>query len=92
MSELCHADIQITGLVQGVFFRAFTSRVAKSLNIRGYVHNLPKGAVEIVAEGHRNDIEELLIKLRAGPPEALVENIEAKWSEFTGQFITFEIK
>jgi acylphosphatase len=91
MSELCHADIKITGLVQGVFFRAFTSRVAKALNIRGYVHNLSKG-VEVVAEGHRNDIEELISKLHAGPPEALVENVEAKWSDFTGQFTTFDIK
>jgi len=92
MSELCHADILITGLVQGVFFRAFTSRIAKSLNIKGYAHNMPKGAVEVVAEGHRNDIEELVMKLHAGPPEALVENIETKWSDFTGQFTTFEIK
>ncbi len=91
MSELCHADIKITGLVQGVFFRAFTSRVAKALSIRGYVHNLARG-VEVVAEGHRNDIEELITKLHAGPPESLVENVEAKWSDFTGQFTTFDIK
>jgi acylphosphatase len=92
MSDLCHADINITGQVQGVFFRAFTSRVAKSLNVKGYVHNLPQGEVVVVAEGHRNELEDFVSKLHAGPPESLVENVDVKWSDYTGQFNTFEIK
>jgi len=92
MSDLCRADINISGQVQGVFFRAFTSRIAKSLNIKGYVHNLPRGSVEVVAEGYRESLENFVNKLNEGPPESLVEDIKVNWSDYTGQFNTFEIK
>ena len=92
MPELSHAAIKIYGQVQGVFYRAFASRIAKSLNLRGYVRNLPHGVVEVVAEGNRDKLEDLINQLHAGPPESLVENLEVAWSDFTGQFVNFEIK
>ena len=92
MPELTHADILIEGEVQGVFFRAFTVRIAKSLNLRGYVRNIAHGSVEVVAEGYKDKLEELINKLHSGPPESLVENVDVKWSDYTGQFGNFEIK
>jgi acylphosphatase len=92
MSELSHVEAMVGGEVQGVFFRAFTSRIAKKLGLRGFVHNLPYGSVEIVAEGPREKLEEFVAELHKGPPEALVEKVDIKWSEFTGQFSNFEIK
>ena len=94
MSELSHVSVTITGHVQGVYYRAFTSRVAKALGLRGYVHNLPPQmhAVEVVAEGDKEKLEELLRQLEVGPPEALVEKIEANWSDFTGEHARFEIR
>lgn len=92
MPELGHVEVQVSGEVQGVFFRAFTSRIAKSLNLRGYVRNLPHGIVEVVAEGHKDKLEEFINQLYAGPPEALVDKVDTKWSDFTGQFVHFEVK
>jgi len=93
MSELSYLSATVYGHVQGVFYRAFTSRIAKSLGLRGYVRNLPQlGAVEIHVEGAKEQLEELIKHLEEGPPEALVEKIEVNWSRFTGQFANFEVK
>ena len=93
MTDPGNAIITVSGHVQGVYYRAFTSRVAKSLGLRGYARNLPrKNAVEICVEGEKDKIEELIEQLKDGPPEAFVENVEATWANFTGQFNSFEVR
>ena len=93
MSELAYLTATVYGHVKGVYYRAFTSQHAKSLGLRGYVHNLPqKNAVEVNAEGPREKLEELIRQLEIGPPESLVENIDVNWSAFTGQFSNFEVR
>lgn len=93
MPELAYLTAIVYGHVQGVYYRAFTSRVAKSLGLRGYVRNLSKeNAVEIHAEGDKEKLEELLRQLEIGPPESLVEKIDVTWSSFTGQFSNFEVR
>jgi len=47
--------IYINGMVQAVFFRFETSRVAKENNVRGWIRNLPDGRVEAVLEGETYD-------------------------------------
>ena len=42
------AHVFVSGLVQGVFFRAETSRLARSRGVAGWVRNLPDGRVEAV--------------------------------------------
>lgn len=93
MSELSYVSATISGKVQGVYYRAFVSRIAKSMGLKGYVRNLPKsGDVEIHAEGDKEKLEELVRQLEIGPPESLVEGIEVKWANFTGQFVNFELR
>lgn len=94
MAELTHMKALVTGQVQGVFYRAFTSRVAKQLGLRGYVRNLPPQtqSVEVVAEGEKAKLEELIRQLEGGPPEALVDRVEVKWSDFTGEYVNFEVR
>ena len=93
MSELTCLSVTIHGQVQGVFYRAFTSRIAKSLGLRGYVRNLPRlNIVEVHAEGDKDKLEELLRQLEVGPPESLVEKTEVTWSAFTGRFSNFELR
>ena len=93
MTDPGNAIITVSGHVQGVYYRAFTSRVAKSLGLRGYVRNLPRNnAVEICVEGEKDKIEELIGQLKVGPPEAFVENVETNWADFTGQFNNFEVR
>jgi len=94
MAELAHMTATVTGHVQGVFYRAYTSRVAKQLHLRGYVRNLSPltKSVEVVAEGEKAKLEELLRQLEGGPPESIVDKVEVKWSDFTGEHVTFEVR
>ena len=93
MVELAYLSATIYGHVQGVFYRAFASRIAKALGLKGYIRNVPRsGIVEIHVEGDKDKLEALIKQLEVGPPEALVEKVEVNWSEFTGKFANFEVR
>nr|WP_240901386.1 acylphosphatase [Thioalkalivibrio sp. XN279] len=65
----------VTGLVQGVFFRASTARRAGELGVRGYACNLPDGTVEVLAVGAEDAVEALCAWLHQGPPAARVDAV-----------------
>ena len=81
----------IHGDVQGVGFRYFMTRQAQARGLRGWVRNRPDGAVELVAEGHRPDLDELLTAARQGPRHARVEGVDAQWSEAKGGLDRFDL-
>jgi acylphosphatase len=67
----------IAGAVQGVGFRWFVARHARSLDLTGYARNLADGRVEVVARGvDTARLERLEALLRAGPASARVEQVE----------------
>ncbi len=92
MSELASLQAIVYGHVQGVFFRAFASGQARELGLTGYVRNLPKRSVEVKAEGERGRLEELIDRLKTGPPGARVEKVATNWSEYTGSYSGFSIR
>ncbi len=82
----------IRGHVQGVGFRDFVWTRARFLGLTGYVRNLPdRRLVEVVAEGPKEDLEQLLEFLRQGPRSARVEDVEVQWREASGRFSTFVV-
>jgi acylphosphatase len=81
----------IEGSVQGVFFRASAQAEAQRLRVTGWVRNCPDGSVELVAEGRRQDIDDLIAWCRHGPRGAEVVNVQAEWREFSGEFSSFRI-
>lgn len=84
-----HAVVE--GVVQGVNFRYQTRRMARSLLLVGWVRNTPDGSVEVLAEGARVELEQLLAFLRKGPAMAHVTRVTPTWLHFTGEFDAFEI-
>ena len=92
MSRASRVRMVVSGRVQGVFFRASAAHAARALGVRGFARNLPDGAVEIVAEGARNALEQLLEWAQTGPPRARVDEVRAEWDEATGEFSWFEIR
>ena len=93
MAEIVHIKAVVHGQVQGVYYRAFTARVAKSLGLKGYVKNIVgAGDVEIEADGDKNKLEEFLRQLEIGPPEALIENIDITWSDCVGSYPGFDVR
>ena len=90
---MAHLSAKIYGRVQGVFFRYFARDVAGTLGINGYARNLPGGnAVEVQAEGNKQQLEKLIEQLRIGPPGARVERVEINWAAYSGQFTDFSIR
>jgi acylphosphatase len=49
-----------TGRVQGVGFRFTAERIARRYELFGFVKNLPTGQVEMVAQGHPDDVGDCL--------------------------------
>lgn len=86
------AHIFVSGLVQGVFFRAYTFQKAKELGLLGWVKNTNDGRVEVMVEGEKEKVEEMVRWLHQGSPLAKVEKVEVHWQDFSGQFNDFEIK
>jgi len=82
----------ITGRVQMVGFRAFAEMRAQRYGAVGYVRNLPSGAVEVVAEGDRDLLEDFLADLRRGPSGAHVRDVAVSWESPRGEFADFSIR
>ena len=81
----------IHGDVQGVGFRYFVTRHAQARRLRGWVRNRSDGGVEMVAEGERSDLDELLKAARQGPRHARVDSVDAQWSEAKGGLEPFNL-
>lgn len=81
----------VSGLVQGVYYRKFVQTNAIPLGLKGWVRNLYDERVELLVEGERGLIEELIKELRIGPPGADVKGVEIKWEEYNGEFKDFKI-
>ncbi len=84
--------VLVTGMVQGVFFRAFTQKIAEKLGLVGFVRNLPDGRVEAVIEGDEETVKAMLIVLKKGSPNSHVEKIDVEWEAATNEFEGFEIR
>ena len=67
---------QVFGAVQGVGFRWFVARHARSLGLTGFARNLPNGSVEVMVDGPEDALPELERLLRSGPASAQVERVE----------------
>ena len=80
------------GKVQGVSFRYFVVEKAQRLGLKGYVTNLPDpGCLEVVAEGNRDGVEELLGHISQGPRWARVDEVEPRWSEALRAYTDFRV-
>lgn len=91
-SDRARLEAWVRGRVQGVGFRYFVVRQARQYGLTGWVANEGDGSVHGVAEGSRADLERLLVDLEAGPPSAIVERVDTRWSDANGDFTLFGIR
>lgn len=82
----------VTGLVQGVFFRAFAKETADRLNIAGWVRNLADGSVEIVAEGKESVLDGFVSALKKGPPKSRVDKVRIDYADAKNEFSGFTVR
>ncbi len=82
----------ISGHVQGVGFRWWARRQALALGVTGWVMNAAdEQAVEVVAEGEPDALDELERRLRAGPSGARVDAFRTSRGPASGEFTGFDI-
>jgi acylphosphatase len=75
------AHLFISGVVQGVGFRASTREEARRIGVTGWVRNLEDGRVEAVVQGPREKVDDLIRWSRRGPSSARVDRVETTWEK-----------
>ncbi len=90
--DAARLEATIRGVVQGVGYRWATASRAETLGIAGYVRNRDDGAVELVAEGPRENLEALVAWCRQGPRGARVSDVQSAWGVARGEFAEFQIR
>jgi acylphosphatase len=73
--------IQVTGKVQGVFYRQSTKEFAIKNNITGEVKNLPDSSVQIIATGTAEQLNLLEQWCHRGPARAQVTEVNVTPTE-----------
>jgi acylphosphatase len=68
--------VVVSGLVQGVFFRASCADRARRLGVGGWVRNIGDGRVEAAFEGEPAAVAAMVEWCRHGPPAARVDAVE----------------
>ena len=68
--------VAVYGAVQGVGFRWFVRKAARSHELAGYVLNRADGAVLLEAAGPADALSDLLRTVENGPPAARVDRLE----------------
>ena len=85
--------IWVTGLVQGVGFRAHVEYCARQIGgLTGWVRNVDYDTVEAVAEGEREKVESFIEKMKQGPRMSRVDESRVEWEAVTGEFREFGVK
>ncbi len=68
--------LRISGHVQGVFFRVWAQGQARELGVNGWIRNCPDGSVEAHVAGEENCVERMIDRMRRGPANARVDDVE----------------
>ena len=82
----------VEGRVQGVGFRYFVVRTARSLGLSGAVRNARDGSVRLVAEGTADALDALVERLRVGPPGAVVADVDTRRGPAAGGYRGFDVE
>jgi acylphosphatase len=74
-------NVKFYGIVQGVGFRERTRRMAKGLNLKGWVKNLRDGSVEAMIQGDPDMVERLIQYCISEIPNSLVTDVKKRYVE-----------
>lgn len=89
--RLVRVRVYVSGIVQGVAFRASARSVALRLGLKGWVRNLPDGKVEALFEGEEESVRKALAWCRKGPLGAVVTRVEEVYEPYKGELDAFRI-
>ncbi|MCG8394439.1 MAG: acylphosphatase [Pseudomonadales bacterium] len=67
--------VLVSGLVQGVGYRAWTRQEARLRQLTGWVRNCEDGRVEALLQGEADTVSDMLEAMQQGPAMARVDGI-----------------
>jgi acylphosphatase len=79
------------GQVQGVGFRYTAKTVAAGFELTGIIRNLPAGAVQLIAEGPRAELQAFRAALLDAGLAGFIRDEKVDWADATNEFRGFEI-
>jgi len=79
------------GRVQGVGFRYTAKTVATGFELAGIIRNLSDGRVELVAEGHRAELDAFRAALHDAGLAGFIRDEQVMWADAKNEFRGFEI-
>ena len=84
--------VRVSGMVQGVYFRASARHEAERLGLRGWVSNVSDGGVALHLQGDAAVVDAMLGWCRVGPPAARVSRVEVGDAEPDESLSGFEVR
>ncbi len=84
------AHVLYTGTVQGIGFRFTVQRFASYLGLAGWAKNLHSGHVEMLVEGDKKTIEQLLDQIEQHF-QGYIRDKKVSYEDSKGEFVNFEI-
>lgn len=81
----------VSGRVQMVMFRDFTTRKARKVGVKGFVQNLTDGTVEVIAQGEKAALERLIQYLHKGSILSRVDDVRIEWRTPQKSFDSFTL-
>ena len=70
-------NVRITGVVQGVGYRAWAEQAARARGLSGWVRNRRDGSVEAVISGADDKVNEMLAYFWQGPGNSRVGRVDS---------------
>jgi len=65
----------VSGRVQGIWYRGWTIENARELKLDGWVRNRHDSTVEACLFGPTENVNEMVVRMRSGPPLAKVTHV-----------------
>ena len=67
--------LRVSGRVQGVWYRGWAVGKATELGLAGWVRNITDGSVEVLVNGPKDQVDQMIEACRSGPPSASVDDV-----------------
>ena len=100
IKDMKQVHMYIKGDVIGVGFRAWTKIQAKMVGVNGWIRNVFEhpdtfgkgGGVEAVFQGEDRKVDDIIERVKDGPPVSRVDDVEIYWQNSKEVFEGFEIR
>ena len=85
-------DVEVSGAVQGVYFRSSARREGALRGLRGWVRNQSDGSVALRLQGSSEAVDAMLDWCREGPPAARVSRLAVSDAPADESLHGFEVR